>query len=57
MTRYERLRARLCRSCPIKKTCPQFEEQLDACADAELIQIEEGPELPVAAPRRSRKDL
>jgi hypothetical protein len=35
--RYPRLRTRLCPGCPIAATCPQWAEQLDACADAEEL--------------------
>ena len=41
--RLERVKATLCPTCPIRATCPQFEEQLAACADAEAIQREELP--------------
>lgn len=44
--RYQRIRAILCAECPIRTTCPQFAEQMDACADALLIQAEDMMELP-----------
>lgn len=31
----------ICPTCPIRKTCPQFEEQLAVCADADDIQRED----------------
>lgn len=37
---YLRLKKLLCAKCPIRRTCPQFPEQMDACADALLIQEE-----------------
>lgn len=44
-TRYDKLKATLCPSCPLRTTCSQFPEQLDACADAEAIQQEDLLEL------------
>jgi hypothetical protein len=41
--RLERVKAYVCPTCPIRKICPQFDEQLAACADAEDIQREELP--------------
>jgi hypothetical protein len=44
--RYQRIRAVLCADCPIRPTCPQFPEQMDACADALLVMNEDVEEYP-----------
>jgi hypothetical protein len=38
--RYARVRQKICPRCPLYATCPQFPEQLDACADAALLSHE-----------------
>jgi hypothetical protein len=55
--RYEQLKRRLCRTCPLRPTCPQFPEQLDACADADLIQKEDLLETRLREDFRPRYDL
>lgn len=39
--RLERVKRDLCPRCPIRATCPQWEERLAECADADDIQRED----------------
>jgi hypothetical protein len=51
--RYEHLRASLCPRCPIRRTCFQTEEQLDACADAVPL-IHDAEELAPLTPSKDK---
>ncbi len=42
---YDKIKAILCTDCPLRPTCPQFKEQLDACADALFIQSDDEADL------------